>query len=307
MSVPQQTPVKKDVVVGIPCYDNRIDVQIYREVLDAIADPTCVVGGILHYNGDSLIPRGRNKLARMFMESPFTYLMFIDSDIMFDRKQINRLRSHSVGIIGGVYLKKTLPYQPVLNSAIGQKGELLVMKEIGTGFMMIRRDVFGAFRAMWPEHDYKFDQGEPNGINHDWFRVGVREGRYLSEDWYFCQLAAELGYPSYIDPQVRVIHIGKAQYPMPDSAIFETAAQLIDALPEDLGLDREVAEKLRDKIGQWLGKKYGSDTSAPTPSGSTYPTLPIASRYTVSDTATAKPEPETVDDAATDTVAQEHT
>jgi hypothetical protein len=186
-------PVKKDVLVGFPCYDNRSEVDIMQELYAAVNDPECVVQGIQFYNGDSLIPRGRNKIAKMFLETDAKYLMFIDSDIKFERWMINRLRSHDKGIVGGVYLKKTLPYQPVMNAYLGEEGDLAIMREIGTGFMMIRRDVFGAFRSMWPEHDYINDDDEQKGIYHDWFKTGVfrgkgadpkQPGRYLSEDYF---------------------------------------------------------------------------------------------------------------------------
>jgi hypothetical protein len=246
-------PVVKDVLVGFPCYDNRSEVDILQELYAAVNDPECVIQGIQFYNGDSLIPRGRNKIAKMFLETDAKYLMFIDSDIKFQRWMVNRLRSHDKGIIGGVYLKKTLPYQPVMNAFIGEEGELAIMREIGTGFMMIRRDVFGAFRSMWPEHDYINDDDEQAGIYHDWFKTGVfrpkgtslREpGRYLSEDYYFCQEAAQLGYKTYLDRSILTQHVGKMNYPTSDDNLIKGATVLMERMRPDATID----EKLFDEI-----------------------------------------------------------
>jgi hypothetical protein len=166
---------------------------------------------------------------------------------------VNRLRSHDKGIIGGVYLKKTLPYQPVMNAFIGEEGELAIMREIGTGFMMIRRDVFGAFRSMWPEHDYINDDDEQAGIYHDWFKTGVfrpkgasvREpGRYLSEDYYFCQEAAQLGYKTYLDRSILTQHVGKMNYPTSDDNLIKGATVLMERMRPDATID----EKLFDEI-----------------------------------------------------------
>jgi hypothetical protein len=232
-------PVVKDVLVGFPCYDNRSEVDIMQELYGAVNDPECVIQGIQFYNGDSLIPRGRNKIAKMFLESDAKYLMFIDSDIKFQRWMVNRLRSHDKGIVGGVYLKKTLPYMPVMNAYLGEEGELAIMREIGTGFMMIRRDVLGAFRAMWPEHDYINDDDEQKGVYHDWFKTGVfrakgasnREpGRYLSEDYYFCQEAAQLGYKTYLDRTILTQHVGKMTYPTSDDSLIKGATVLMERM-----------------------------------------------------------------------------
>lgn len=214
--------MKKDVMIGFPAYDNRTECEIAQELYTAVNDPNCCVGHIQFYNGDSLISRGRNKIAKMFLDSDFTYLMFIDSDIKFHRSQINQLREHDKGIVGGVYLKKTLPYQPVMNCKLGEEDGLAVMREIGTGYMMIRRDVLGAIKERWPEHKYMPDDDEPAGDNYyDWFRVGVKDGRYLSEDYFFCQLAGELGYKTYLDQNIMVEHWGKMKFPMKDEMLVQ--------------------------------------------------------------------------------------
>jgi hypothetical protein len=242
-------PVKKDVLVGFPCYDNRSEVDIMQELYAAVNDPECVVQGIQFYNGDSLIPRGRNKIAKMFLETDAKYLMFIDSDIKFERWMINRLRSHDKGIVGGVYLKKTLPYQPVMNAYLGEEGDLAIMREIGTGFMMIRRDVFGAFRSMWPEHDYINDDDEQKGIYHDWFKTGVfrgkgadpkQPGRYLSEDYFFCQEAAQLGIKTYLDRSILTQHVGRMTYPTKDENLIKGATVLMERMRPDVEMDTKL-------------------------------------------------------------------
>lgn len=258
-------PVIKDVLIGLPIYDNRIEADILQECLAAVQDPECVVAGIQYYNGDSLIPRGRNKIAKMFLDSEAKYLMFIDSDIRFKRGMINRLRSHDKGIMCGPYMKKTIPYAPVLNSVLGQEGELFVVREAGTGFMMIRRDVFGAFRSMWPEHDYQADGDEQQGTYHDWFRVGVKDGRYLSEDYYFCQLAGKLGIKTYMDTSFMTEHIGKMAYPMPEDKFLTGASELMKRLNVHHKMDEKLFTDIIDSASEQYekrtGKKYGEATT----------------------------------------------
>jgi hypothetical protein len=242
--------VTKDVLIGFPCYDNKTEVQILEEIFAGIQDPQCPIASVQYYNGDSLIPRGRNKIVKMFMDSPYKYLMFIDSDIMFKRSMITKLRNHNKGIVGGVYLKKTLPYTPVLNNFLGDEGELSIMREIGTGFMMIRKDVFGAISAYYPEHAYRADDDEPKEGHpyYDYFRVGVSEGRYLSEDWFFCHIAGTLGYKSYVDKSILVNHIGRMVYPTQDNQLLSGAGELLHNIPQGHELSQDVLRRMKSGV-----------------------------------------------------------
>jgi hypothetical protein len=165
-------------------------------------------------------------------------------------------------------MKKTIPYAPVLNSVLGQEGELFVVKEAGTGFMMIKRSVLGAFRAMWPEHDYQADGDEQQGTYHDWFRVGVKDKRYLSEDYYFCQLAAELGIKTYMDTSFMTEHIGKMSYPMPEDKFLNGASELMKRLNVHHKMDEklftDIIDSANDQYTKRTGKQYTGATSEQT-------------------------------------------
>lgn len=219
--------MKKDVMIGYPVYDGRAEVLSIQAIIKSINRPDCCAESAQYLIGDSLVTRARNRIVAKFMESECNYLMFIDSDIHFDPLHINMLREHDKDVIGGVYLKKKLPYAPVMNRRVAVEGSLVVCHEIGTGFMMIHRRVFDAIRAMAPEHAYKPENDEPNGSYYDYFRVGVRDGRYLSEDYYFSYLAQDAGFKCYLNPDVLVTHIGKATYPFPDAELIGGACELI--------------------------------------------------------------------------------
>ena len=238
--------VTKDVMIGFPAYDNRTECDIAQELYEAVTDPSCPVGKVQYYNGDSLVTRARNKVAKMFLDSEFKYLMFIDSDIKFHRGHIAKLRSYNKGIIGGVYLKKTLPYQPVMNAELGEEDGLKIMREIGTGFMMIRKDVFGALAAFY-DIAYKPDDDEPSGGNYyDFFQVGRKPGqdRYLSEDYYFCQMAADLGIKTYLDTSIIVEHWGKMKFPMADGMLIDGSALLMKQWHPAFDIDDEMTAKI---------------------------------------------------------------
>ena len=262
-----QAVTPKDVMIGFPCYDNRAEVDVFQECLNAVQDPHSVVRKIQFYNGDSLVSRARNKITDLFIEDKeCKYLMFIDSDIRFNRGFINRLRSHDKGIVGGAYLKKKLPYAPVMNAQLGEEGELSIMREIGTGFMMIRKDVFEAIRVMYPEQSYHYDDDERGGAakrGYDWWRVGVYEDRYLSEDYFFCQLAATLGYKTYLDKSILCQHIGKISYPMEDKQLLEGAVHLLENYRTDLPLDFDLVGRFEQAISYQRAHRNESEQAAP--------------------------------------------
>lgn len=241
--------VKQDVLIGFPVYDGKTEVEIAQEMYLSLYDKRVPVRKIHYYNGDSLVTRARNATAAAFLDMPeVEYLMFIDSDIRFHRWQIKRLREHNKGIVGGVYLKKKLPYQPVCNHKLGQEGELTLMREIGTGFMMIRRDVFEAMIEAFPERKYKPYKHERQSENYyNFFDVGVCDetGYYLSEDYYFCKLARQLGFNVYLDQEILVEHSGRMLYPTKDASLVQGADTLLKSYRDEVDMDQEMKDSLK--------------------------------------------------------------
>lgn len=244
----------KDVTIGYPVYDGRPELaSIQTLLLNKDLTNNCIVA-IQYSIGDSLVTRARNRIVQKFLESESDYLFFIDSDIQFTISDINRIREHGKTIMGGVYLKKKIPYSPVANSVIGEEGDLLLMKEVGTGFVCIHRSVFEDIRAMQPEHSYMPDDDEDGSEYYDWFRVGVVEEagrkRYLSEDYYFCYLARLAGHKVYYDPSVFTRHIGRAVYPFKDRDLLLTCADLLDKYNTEIPIDMEVLDSIEAGVNK---------------------------------------------------------
>lgn len=257
--------IEKDVLLVIPCYDHKLEVMTAQEAFGSMYDARTPVRKVHYYNGDSLVTRARNACASAFLDmEDVQYLMFVDSDIHFNRFQIKQLREHDKGIVGGVYLKKKLPYQPVCNNRISKEEStgLAIMREIGTGFMMIRRDVFMAIMEKWPEHKYiPYKTERQNEYHYDWFRVGPCEetGYYLSEDYYFCKLARECGYEVFLDESILVEHSGRAVYPMRDTDVLDGASTLLNAYKQESPVERKMLDSVLtlDKVTNAFMEKRG--------------------------------------------------
>lgn len=195
---------------------------------------------------ESLITRARNYLVDEFLRSGYTHLLFIDSDIEFNAMDVIAMLHLDKEIIGGPYPKKALKWNNidqayknaqekgltvnpaalellagdfVFNPVPGTKefnsSELLEVMEIGTGFMMVRRDVFDKFKDEYPHLRYKPDHaGQANfdGTRyiHAYFDTVIdpETHRYLSEDYMFCQYAREIGIKVWYCPWMKTSHLG---------------------------------------------------------------------------------------------------
>ena len=198
---------------------------------------------------ESLITRARNYLTDEFLRSDCTHMLFIDSDIHFNPQDVLALMALDKDVIGGPYPKKSVNWGNIayaarkhtemepreLEQLVGEyvfnvvKGtqqfsvtEPLQVLEIGTGFMMIKRDVFGKLEKAYPQLRYKPDhigQAHFDGSRyiHAYFdtiidtidsATGGGSDRYLSEDYMFCQLWRKIGGEIYLCPWMKTQHIG---------------------------------------------------------------------------------------------------
>jgi hypothetical protein len=154
---------------------------------------------------ESLISRARNTLTAKFLSNPdSTHLMFIDADIGFEPWHVLVMLNRDVDVIGGLYPMKSLPVKWCVNGFEGaEEGPdgLQEVSKTGTGFMLIKRHVFEKLNAHPAVKPFNSDIGLPPELNvhmKTYFDTAVRENRYYSEDWTFCENARDLGIKIWI-------------------------------------------------------------------------------------------------------------
>lgn len=205
---------------------------------------------------ESLITRARNYLVDEFLRSDATHLLFIDSDITFAAQDVLALLALDKPIIGALYPKKTIAWEKVFdacklgladdnpnklqdyigdfvfNVAPGTReirmDEPVEVLEIGTGFMMIKREVFDQFKAAYPDYSYKPDHNRTVAFDgsreiHMYFQALIEpeSKRYLSEDYMFCQWSRKIGIPIWVCPWMRLAHTGTFVF---DGSVLSLAA-----------------------------------------------------------------------------------
>jgi hypothetical protein len=190
---------------------------------------------------ESLITRARNGMAYDFLKSDATHLMFIDADISFNPKDIVRMIEADKDIICGLYPKKEINWHLVeqavkkgidykdlpaytgsfvvnlVGGAHEQTGDINTPMEIdngGTGFMLIKRNVFEALQDKVPTYTNDMiqiiDKNPQRKIIHEFFATSIDEttNRLLSEDYHFCKLARQNGFKVYAAPWANLTHTG---------------------------------------------------------------------------------------------------
>jgi hypothetical protein len=220
----ETAPTPKQVCIAIPIYGGMPAQSVCSLVALSAAPPRPIK--ILTRVNDSLVTRTRNVLTADFLATDCERLLFIDSDLIFTQEHVDRITSHEVDICAGFYPIKEdgAKVRWCVNGPDGSTGPtpdargLAPVKYIGTGFMCIHRRVFERMIAAGVATPYVTDD-DRHRPEHDFWPVGVvtlpgRAPRYMSEDWYFCQRALDLGYPIWGDVQVQLRHVGTAVWPL---------------------------------------------------------------------------------------------
>jgi hypothetical protein len=260
---------KQGIFLATPMYGGACAGIYTRSVADLVTLCTKynIPLQIFFLFNESLITRARNYCCDEFMRSTSTHLMFIDSDIGFDAQDVIALLAISsqpntdYDVIGGPYPKKNISWEKIkaaVDKGVADKDPNVLEKfvgdfvfnpkggtqeiridepaevlEIGTGFMLIRKEALKTFQEKFPQYMYK-----PDHVRTEHFD-GTREimqffqaeidpvsKRYLSEDYWFCQKLQEMGLKTYLCPWMKTQHVGSYVFggSLPDLASIGVAA-----------------------------------------------------------------------------------
>lgn len=145
----------------------------------------------------SFIQSAREEMARDFLASDYTDLVFIDDDMGWTPEGLVQLVSHDVDVVGAICPRKREPPDFNVNLLRDKRGNrieengLLECAYIGTAFLRIRR---GAFT--WLPGPQFFDAR--------WER-----DRLIGEDAWFCREYRRAGGRIWADPGIAVTHTGQ--------------------------------------------------------------------------------------------------
>lgn len=273
---------KRKLFVATPMYGGQCAGMYTRSISDLsiLCQQYGVQLQLYFLFNESLITRARNYCCDEFLRSDATHLMFIDSDIGFNPRDVLTLLALQgddtpYDVIGGPYPKKCIAWEKVkiavdkgfadespnnLENFVGDYvfnpkantreipiHQPVEVMEIGTGFMMIRRKTFEKYTEKFPELMYK-----PDHVRTEHFD-GSREimaffdtiidpesKRYLSEDYMFCYNVQKMGGQVWFCPWMKMQHVG--------TYIFGGSLEALAALGVPATADGEQLAQQRNKV-----------------------------------------------------------
>lgn len=214
------------ILIATPCFGGQLTTQYLGSALQTVhgfmSDDISHAFYLL--DNESLIPRARNKCAQYALDKGYDKLLFIDADMVWKYEDVQRLLKSEHKIVGGTYPLKMYPiklnFNPLPEAKVESLPEEVEVRHLPTGFMLIDRSVLETLIDEGAESYTTLDAVTGQTVEcHDFFPVGVKEERYLSEDWGFCELARSAGFKIYLNTKVILGHIGTHQYKVDFSQI----------------------------------------------------------------------------------------
>jgi len=241
---------KRKLFLATPMYGGQCAGMYTRSIADlaAMCSRYQIPLQLYFLFNESLITRARNYCADEFMRSDATHMIFLDSDIGFNPQDVIALLAlqddeSDYDVIGAPYPKKCISWEKVkqavdkgladedpnvLEKYVGdyvfnpkgdQKeipiGQPVEVREIGTGFMMIRRKTFEKYTEMFPDLHYKPDHirtaafdGSREIMAYFDCIIDPESKRYLSEDYMFCYNVQKAGMRVWFCPWMQTQHVG---------------------------------------------------------------------------------------------------
>jgi hypothetical protein len=233
-------------MIATPAYGGVVSTA-YLESLLALASSGLNLT-LMVINKESLVSRARNTCVASFLDDEsYTHLLFIDADIGFSLDGVRRLFAKDAPVVAGTYPKKNINWHQAYESGASSADDLRlraldyvinthVVDEMlegessdgaavdgyrkvaycGTGFLLIKREVFDVLRQTYPELQYVNDPGgfysRAPAQEHYWAffesMIHPRSKRYLSEDFGFCYRWRTCGGEIWVDCRSRLTHVG---------------------------------------------------------------------------------------------------
>ena len=168
--------------------------------------------------------------------------MFIDADIGFNPADIPPMVDADKDIICGMYPKKEINWMSVAHAvkngvppqelhkhtgafvvnlvgdattASGLMYDPIEISNGGTGFMLIKRNVFEVLKDKVPTYTNDviaaIHLDQPREVIHEFFATSIDKdsgNRLLSEDYHFCKIAREAGFKVWAAPWAKLAHTG---------------------------------------------------------------------------------------------------
>jgi GT2 family glycosyltransferase len=156
----------------------------------------------------SLVYDARDTIARFAVEHGYDYILYADSDMVFDADDLKKLLAHDVGICSGLYVtrdgrnqnvvykniitRRRFPYRQPKLIPDNETSGFASVAACGFGFTLIKVSVVKCMLK--------------------YFKSLFEPFKGVGEDIAFCIRARRCGFKTFVDRDVKLGHVGEVVY-----------------------------------------------------------------------------------------------
>ena len=221
------------IFISTYCYDNKVSVPYMRSILEFMKicrdKKIPYTHNIISVSYENSTMAKNICIASFLSQSDYTHFMFIDSNILFEPSSIFKLIDSDKDIVGGVYPKKRFNYDNIFDNinnnnstsklleqqssdyiiSIDNKKKVddkhcIPVNEIGSGFLMIKRNVFKKIIKSFPEiktHNF-----------YSFFDIKIDDNNFISDDLVFCKRWINMDGTIFARTDIKLTYIGILKY-----------------------------------------------------------------------------------------------
>lgn len=148
------------------------------------------------------VDEARNRIVKAAIHEECDYIFFVDSDVLIQQGQLERLVSHNKDAITGIYYMRALPHYSLIRRKTADRlytpiephgTDLIKIDGAGFGCFLVKTSLFDKVEYPW----FKFEYYQKDGM---W--------RQLGEDLYFCEQLQKANIDMYCDQTIQCTHVG---------------------------------------------------------------------------------------------------
>lgn len=200
-------------MIGTPCYGGVVTAEYANSLAGSVLffqENKIDLRPLLAAN-HSVIQMARNLVLHEALKYEIDDLVWIDADIEWEPTDLLRLCLFKEDVVAGTYRKKDPKTTHFTVELIRGKEEpdsrgLIEVSRVGTGFMRVTRKALQAVAETCLEYD---DKGR---IIKNVFEIGMKDGQFLSEDYWFCEKLKAAGFKIMLDTKTNLTHHGTYGY-----------------------------------------------------------------------------------------------
>ena len=181
-----------------------------------------MVGSHYSMSKGSPIDVTRDTMVNNALEQGYEWLFFLDSDILPPKDVIQKLLSHNLPIVAGMYkarkpegftwaawIRGITPTGEVAFAPVASwtDARLFKVDVTGCGCCLIHRDVFFKIREKFPDLPFFFWSNTRDKKIIDKMNLPDPAMGNVSEDFFFCLLAKQAGFDIVMDSEVKCEHL----------------------------------------------------------------------------------------------------